>query len=291
MSSLLPKLVTTKVPPVKMQGIKTKLIPFIASSIQWDGHGKWIEPFVGSGCVVFNIAPQKALLCDTNQHLIEFYQALQNGTITTSNLRKHLESEGEKLLLGGQSHYYEIRKRFNDTHNPLDLIFLNRSCFNGVMRFNGKGKFNVPFCKKPDRFRPALVTKIINQTDWVIKTMQGKDWEFKCQDWTQTLNAAKKPDFVYLDPPYIGRYADYYNQWNQQDADNLVDAIKNLPCGFAYSMWKSNKYRENEHLAQTFSNYPMATFSHFYHVGATENLRNAVEEALILSPGNLYQPV
>ncbi len=57
----LPAKIKPKAPPIKSQGIKTKLAPFILGSIRWDGKGKWIEPFVGSGAVLFNAAPERAL--------------------------------------------------------------------------------------------------------------------------------------------------------------------------------------------------------------------------------------
>lgn len=287
MTDFLPRRIKAKAPPIKIQGIKTKLVPWISDAISWHGRGRWIEPFMGSCAVALNVAPERALLCDTNEHVVRFYQGVQNGDITPVSVRYFLEEEGDKLAKIGEEHFYEIRKRFNDGKSPLDLIFLNRSCFNGIMRFNKKGGFNVPFCRKPERFRPALITRISNQVAWAARVMEGKDWVFKCQSWRETLAQADVEDFVYLDPPYIGRHADYYNKWNEQEADELSDAIKTLPSGFAYSMWKGNKYRENAHLEAHFGNFPMETFSHFYHVGSTESLRSEMEEALVISPENL----
>lgn len=289
MAPFLPKTITlSKAPPIKIQGIKTKLVPFIAGSISWDGKGRWIEPFMGSCVVALNVAPKRALLADTNEHLIRFYQQIQSGEITPERAKQYLEDEGAKLLKRGETHFYEIRARFNAEKHPLDLLFLNRSCFNGIMRFNKKkGGFNVPFCRKPERFRQALITKICNQIALAAKVLHGKDWEFKCQPWQDSLAGAHAGDFTYLDAPYLGRHADYYNQWSESDADALVAAVKALPCGFAYSMWKGNKYRENEHLAAGFKGYHMETFAHFYHVGASEDLRSEMEEALVLSPGNV----
>lgn len=287
MTEFLPRRIKAKAPPIKIQGIKTKLVPWIADAISWHGRGRWIEPFMGSGAVVLNVAPERALICDTNEHVIRFYQGVQNGTITSALVQAFLEDEGAKLLAAGETHFYDVRKRFNELKSPLDLVFLNRSCFNGIMRFNKKGGFNVPFCKKPERFRQALITRISNQVAWAEKVMRGKDWVFKCQSWRETLAEASVDDFVYLDPPYIGRHTDYYNQWSEQEADDLSDAIKSLESGFAYSMWKGNQHRENTHLEAHFAGFPMETFSHFYHVGATESLRGAMEEALVISPGNL----
>jgi DNA adenine methylase len=207
--------------------------------------------------------------------------------MSSASLRDYLETEGSKLENIGEEYYYEVRARFNSSGDPFDFVFLNRASFNGVIRFNSKGGFNVPFCKKTERFRLAYITKICNQVDWAYKIMYGKDWTFLVQDWRETLNFAREGDFVYLDPPYIGRHTDYYSQWSDLHADELADAIKTLPCGFAYSMWKKNAYRENEHLKIHFKDFPCLTYDHFYHVGSTEDLRNAMEEALILSPISL----
>lgn len=284
---MLPRRIKPKAPPIKIQGIKTKLVPFIAGSVMWQGKGRWIEPFAGSCAVVLNVAPNRALIADTNKHLIRFYQSVQDGSITPAIVKEFLEREGAELLARGEDHYYAIRERFNKDASPLDLIFLNRSCFNGIMRFNKKGGFNVPFCRKPERFRQALITKICNQVAWASSVMAGKDWEFKVQSWEITLAEAGADDFVYLDPPYIGRHADYFNQWSDEHASALAATVRELPSGFGYSMWKENKYRENVHLTDEFKGYTMETFSHFYHVGASENLRSEMEEALVLNPASV----
>lgn len=74
------------VPPIKCQGIKTKIVPFIKEKVERNTDGVWIEPFVGTGVVAFNMAPQKAILCDKNQYIIALYQGIQNGTITNQIL-------------------------------------------------------------------------------------------------------------------------------------------------------------------------------------------------------------
>ncbi len=273
------------VPPIKCQGIKTKLVRFILESIAWDGAGRWIEPFVGSGVVLFNLRPKRALAMDTNKHLIHFYQGIQRGKITPAVVRAFLEREGSHLRKHGAAHYYAVRDRFNETGDPLDFLFLNRCCFNGVIRFNSKGLFNVPYGHKPERFAPAYITKIVNQVRWVQASVEGRDWQFEVGHWPEALAQAGDDDFVYLDPPYIGRHVDYYNNWSVRDAHELAAAAKRLPCGFALSMWKQNKYRTNAHLRDEWADYPVRTFAHFYHVGSTENLRNEMEEALVIKPG------
>jgi DNA adenine methylase len=276
-----------KVPPLKCQGIKTKLVLFILSQIQWaeQAHSKWIEPFLGSGVVLFNRAPQRALIADSNRHIIRLYQGIQTGEIDRDVVSSFLQSNGSLLLRSGAEYYYEVRDRFNQHASPLDFLFLNRACFNGLMRFNSKGGFNVPFCRKPQRFAPNYITKIANQVDWVAKQMAGKDWEFRVANWQETLVEAQPDDFVYLDPPYIGRHTDYYNAWGQTEAEGLATITKQLPCGFAVSMWLENQHRQNSHIQACWSDLTMRVCQHFYHVGARETLRGAIAEALLIKPG------
>lgn len=278
-----------KVPPIKCQGIKTKLINFITTSIKWDGNGVWIEPFIGSGSVAFNVQPQKAILSDSNPHIIKFYQDIQNGTITPEIVKEYLTKQGVLLSKTDdtkESYYYEVRARFNDNPNSLDFLFLSRSCFNGMMRFNKKGGFNVPFCRKPNRFQKSLVTKIVNQIKWVKEIMEGKDWLFVVKDWKEVVQNAEPNDFLYLDPPYIGKNTDYFNQWSDQDADDLAMIAQLAPCGYALSMWAENSYRKNEYLLKWDGE--MVTQDHFYHVGANIENRNSVSEALLIKNNYLY---
>jgi DNA adenine methylase len=273
---------TISIPPIKCQGIKTKLVPLIKECTQIPAEGTWIEPFCGSCVVALNIKPQRAILSDTNSHIITLYRNIQEGRVTPEAVRAFLEREGETLARYGAEHYYSIRQRFNESHDSLDFLFLNRACFNGVMRFNGRGEFNVPFCKKADRFSPAYITKIVNQIKKFRDVVQNRQWTFVVRDFRETLREARVGDFLYADPPYIGRHVDYFHSWNAQDEADLAAMLRQLPCNFILSTWHSNEYRENP-LVQNWS-LPLfftRTFEHFYHVGATEDLRSPMLEALV----------
>lgn len=275
------------VPPIKIQGIKTKLVPLIKDVIQWDFSGKWIEPFMGSGVVGFNIRPKKAVFSDTNPHIINFYNEIKSGEITSTFVRQFLENEGAKLAKMGADYYYEVRERFNEKGNPMDFLFLNRSCFNGMIRFNGSGKFNVPFGHKPNRFAPAYVTKIVNQISYVEDALQLNDWGFVCQNFEDAIAVAKGKDFIYCDPPYIGRHTDYYNSWQDENEKRLYQLLSNSDAKFILSTWHSNQHRENAYIDSLWSDFYMVTKEHFYHVGAKEKNRKPMLEALIMN----YEPV
>ncbi len=273
----------TKVPPIKSQGIKTKLVPWIKSILPSDLRGKWIEPFMGTGVVAFNVAPPSALLCDTNPHLINFYSQIAKRQITPGIAKAYLVKEGDILLSKGEDHYYYVRDRFNDGHAPLDFLFLNRAGFNGMIRFNRKGGFNIPFCRKPARFAQAYVTKIVNQIAWVSAVIETGDYTFACQDFQQTLKSAGDGDIVYCDPPYIGRHVDYFNSWDADCEQRLFDMLDSVACEFILSTWHHNDYRSNEFIDSLWSKYSILTKEHFYHVGASEDNRNPMVEALITS--------
>jgi len=269
------------VPPIKSQGIKTKMVGWISSNVEEIEFDRWIEPFMGTGVVAFNVRPKKALLCDSNPHLIKFYNALKDGEITSALVKNHLIIEGEKLLKSEGEYYYELRNRFNEEGSSLDFLFLSRSCFNGMMRFNKKGGYNVPFCKKPNRFAQALVTKITNQVENISQIIQRGDYIFKNQDFKTTLKEVLPTDLVYSDPPYIGRHVDYFDSWSEEDEILLKNGLVDSKSNFILSTWLSNKYRVNDYIFDIWKDCFIATKEHFYHVGGKESNRNAVYEALL----------
>ena len=272
------------VPPIKIQGIKTKLVPFISNNINVKPNATWYEPFMGSGVVGFNLAPKNAVFGDVNPYIIDFYNQLKDKKITPSIVREYLEIEGEKLAktpADKNSYYYEVRNRFNREHNPLDFLFLQRSNFNGMIRFSKNG-YNVPFGRKPNRFRPALITKIVNQVENVQSLILNNNWNFVCSDWESLVSKATADDFIYLDPPYIGRNTDYFTSWEDEDAQKLADYFNaRLTLNYALSMWYENKYRKNDYISAW--NGHIVTNEHYYFVGGHEKNRNSIIEALIVN--------
>lgn len=269
------------VPPIKCQGIKTKLVPWIQELVSLTNTTHWIEPFMGSGVVGFNMRPKRATFCDSNPHIIAFYNAIKEHVITPSEARAFLEHEGALLSIRKEEHYYAIRERFNTSADPFDFLFLSRACFNGVMRFNRKGAYNVPFGHKPERFAKAYVTKIVNQIDYVAKACEHYDWSFVCSDFRSMLADSNANDFIYSDPPYIGRHVDYFDSWSEQDETDLFDILCSTSASFLLSTWQSTAWRTNTALQKYTERFSILTREHFYHVGASEDNRNAVVEALV----------
>ncbi len=272
------------IPPIKSQGIKTKLVPWIQALVP-PVKGRWIEPFLGTGVVAFNSGFHEALLCDINPHIIRFYLAIQAGEITPSYVREYLEKEGATLQKArdkGYAHFRVIKDRFNDSHNPLDFLFLSRTGFNGMMRFNRNGGWNIPFCQKPERFSRSYITKIVNQIHDVACLIQPK-WEFKVQSFEKTIAQAAKNDLIYCDPPYLGRYVDYYSGWTEDDEKRLFDLLSSTTARFILSTWHHNDYRSNPMIEKLWSRFNLVTQDHFYHSGGKLENRKTIVEALIFN--------
>lgn len=279
------------IPPIKSQGIKTKLVPWIIDVINRSGidpiKANWIEPFLGTGVVGFNSPLSgKHIAGDTNPHIITFYNKVKAGVISGDAMRQYLKYEGKILEAAdedGYAHFRNVRDRFNRAFDSFDFIFLSRAGFNGLMRFNNHGKWNVPFCKKPERFSPAYITKICNQIDNVASIIHIKDWTFLNQHFLDTILLAKENDIIYCDPPYLGRYVDYYNGWTKNDEFTLYDALCNTKAKFILSTWHHNEYRKNEMINQVWNKFNIETKEHFYHGGAYLENRHAMTEALVFN--------
>lgn len=273
------------VPPIKSQGIKTKLVPWIME-LAPKVTGKWIEPFLGTGVVAFNSGYKRAILNDTNPHIINFYKGVQRKEITPYLMKIYLEKEGELLSKAensGYEHYLNIRKRFNSGEfSPYDFIFLSRAGFNGMMRFGSKGNWNIPFCKKPDRFAQAYITKIINQITNVAQIIQPEpDWIFHNKSFSNIIPLATENDIIYCDPPYYGRHVDYYNGWKEDDEALLFGLLKETKAKFILSTWHHNDWRENDMINKYWRHFNIVTKDHFYHNGANIENRKTIVEALV----------
>lgn len=277
------------VPPIKTQGIKTKLVGFITENIKVPENAIWYEPFMGSGVVGFNVEPRRAVFSDINPHVISLYQSIQTGKINHNIVRKYLEQEGELLRQEDDNHYYKVRERFNQYHDPLDFLFLNRSNFNGMIRFNRLGAYNVPYGHKRERFSKAYITKIVNQVKRLEELILNHEWEFRCSAFEDTVSQVQAGDFVYCDPPYIGRHVDYYDRWGTEQETALHNNLVSSGARFMVSTWDHNGYRTNEYVETIWGDCYKVTVEHYYHVGGSVVNRHPMVEALLMNynPSNL----
>jgi DNA adenine methylase len=178
------------IPFLRWAGSKRKLLPVLRE--YWDDRtGKYIEPFMGSACFFFAIKPEAAVIGDTNEELVQTFEAVRDNPVAVHNYLRPLRRN--------ETTYYIVRDSWDCYKEPARtaarFIYLNRLCFNGIYRTNTKGEFNVPYGGESTGSFPSL--KHLKEIGEALQkaTICRNDFE-------QTLNAAKSGDFVYLDPPY-----------------------------------------------------------------------------------------
>lgn len=153
-------------------------------------YGRYVEPFLGGGAVFFELLPREAILADANEDLINAYRCVKTDHIRIdAELRKLHESHTE-------TQYYRIRTMsFSDpVERAVRLIYLNRTCFNGLYRVNRCGQFNVPMGAKTQvEFPNGYLAEIAGAL---------RSTRFRVADFQSVLDETGDGDFVFLDPPY-----------------------------------------------------------------------------------------
>ena len=186
-------------PFVKWAGGKRQLLHVIENHIP-NKFERYFEPFLGGGAVFFSISSKerkaKWFISDLNSDLVLSYVTIRDKV---EDLVLSLENHAVHYSKDQSGYYYKIRETNpkNDVDKVSRLIFLNKTCFNGLYRVNSKGKFNVPVGRYVN---PNIVNK--ENLFEVSKMLQSKDISIKCQDFEDALKEVSQGDFVYLDPPY-----------------------------------------------------------------------------------------
>ncbi len=183
-------------PFLKWAGGKRQLIPKIRELIPRK-FKIYFEPFVGAGAVLFELQPQIALINDANEELVNCYEIIK--------------THPEQLIATARAHpvnvkhYYYLRSQDRDpglinlsrVERAARIIYLNKTCFNGLFRVNSQGQFNVPFGRYSD---PTIVNDVVIKA--VSTYLNQANIQISNDDFADALNGASRGDFIYLDPPY-----------------------------------------------------------------------------------------
>ncbi len=220
-------------PFLKWVGGKRQLLTSIAEHLpeRMDKH-RYIEPFVGGGAVLFHLQPYNALINDSNKELINVYNVIKDfPEELIDDLKKHFNEA---------DYFYRIRAldrtddfdRLTHVQRASRLIYLNKTCYNGLYRVNKAGNFNAPFgrYKKPNILNEAKIKA-------VSRFLNSHNISIKNEDYTEILKLADENSFVYLDPPYhpISESSNFtgYVQggWDRFDQIRLREACDALNSG------------------------------------------------------------
>ena len=188
-------------PVIKWSGSKRSQSAKIKEYLP-DKFNRYYEPFLGGGSMLYAIDPPDAVCGDICAPLIGLWNEVKNAPLKLSEAYR---LRWTRLQTEGCQAYYEIRDTFNKTHSPEDLLFLSRTCVNGLIRFNVNGDFNNSLHHTRPGISPDRLQEII--MDW-SKHIQGA--EFIAADYAITTETAKEGDLIYLDPPYFHTKGRYY---------------------------------------------------------------------------------
>ena len=209
-------------PFVKWAGGKRQLIPQIRERMP-EKYNDYYEPFVGGGAVIFDLLPANALINDINKALINTYRTICNEPDAFLKEVNRLDND---MWEDGKKYYYSIREYYNDklmrSEYDVELaalfVFINKHCFNGLYRVNGKGLFNVPYNNSR---RVSVDEDVIIATSEYLRGVTIIDGDFE-----QACKNAKKGDFVFIDSPYAPLNPTSFESYTKEGFD--IESHKRL---------------------------------------------------------------
>ena len=218
-------------PFVKWAGGKRQLIPIIEKSlpVKFDTY---FEPFLGGGALLFHMlmtpSDRQCRISDLNSDLVLTYVTIRDKV---EDLISSLKNHAKEYTKSSKTYYYSVRSSSPRTQieKASRLIFLNRTCFNGLYRVNSKGKFNVPL----GRYTNPNITNEDNLRS-VSEILRSNDVDISCRDFSSILDNVSKNDFVYFDPPYqpisdTSNFTSYTNRdFGYDDLVRLADLCAKL---------------------------------------------------------------
>lgn len=270
-------------PVVKWVGGKRQLMneitPLLPKRIT-----SYCEPFLGGGAVLFSIQPSKAIVNDLNGDLITVYETIRDDVESLiDDLKKH-ENTSE--------YFYAIRDmdRDKNTYQSMTkverasrLIYLNKTCFNGLFRVNSSGEFNSPFGHYKN---PNIVNEPVLRA--VNKYLTANDVKFYNEDFSVTLKRVNKGGFVYLDPPYdpVSDTASFtgYNKggFDRTEQIRLKQCCDELTQrGIKFMLSNSS----TDFIKELYRDYDISVVQAKRAINSNANKRGVVEEVLIRNYG------
>jgi DNA adenine methylase len=213
-------------PFLKWAGNKYKIVEDIKRLLP--AGNRLIEPFVGSGAVFLNTDYDSYLLADINEDLINVYCALRDYGEDFIKFTKMFFTQENNT----KEKYLELRDIFNNVDDtflkPALFVYLNRHCYNGLIRYNQKGKFNTPFGRYQKPYFPE------EEMQFFYNKLKTADVELRVSSYEETLKDVFYGDVIYCDPPYMpisktSNFTQYYQEkFTILDQLKLIQILKDL---------------------------------------------------------------
>lgn len=267
-------------PFLKWAGGKRQLIPELIKHMPAK-YNKYYEPFVGGGALLFALQPKKAVISDSNPELIGCYTVIRDSLDELiEDLRHHRNEEG---------YFYQVRewdrkdsfKSKTPVQKASRIIFLNKTCYNGLFRVNSQGQFNAPFgrYKNPNILDEAVLKAVSSY-------LNDAQVEILNQDFSKTVATARKNDFIYFDPPYdpVSNTASFtgydingFNKDEQKRLKNIFDVLADKGC----KVMLSNAY--TDFIRELYQDYQCIRVKAARAINSKASRRGKVDEILVKS--------
>ena len=265
-------------PFLKWAGGKTRLLAALRQSLP-PQFNRYFEPFVGGGAFFFDLSPKTAVLGDSNPELMNCYEVVRDQPAELIEYIADLRVNGPE--------FYRLRELDPETlpavARAARLIYLNKTCYNGLYRVNKHGRFNTPYGRHCN-------VKLVDPANLRAASECLKKSHLLCADFEAVLKTAKKGDFIYLDPPYVpvGKFSDFKrytkDQFYEADQERLAEQFREL-AGKGCFVLLSNSF--NEKTATLYSEFLQRTVQMPRFVNCNGEGRGKVDELLISN----YKPL
>ncbi|MEJ5339329.1 MAG: DNA adenine methylase [Aquificaceae bacterium] len=263
-------------PFVKWAGGKRQLVKVLREHLP-ESYQTYIEPFLGGGALFFELMPEKAVVSDINEELINAYRVIrENVDELIQDLSRHVNSP---------EYYYRIRsldpKKLDPVKRASRFIYLNKTCYNGLYRENSKGEFNVPFGyyenpKILDEENLRAISEYFNSSQVIILN----------SDFMEVCALAKSGDFVYLDPPYypydnVSSFTKYTRyDFTERDHLELAEVFKELNRKGVYVMLTNSN---TDFIKRLYSGYRIKELYAFRAINCRGDLRKRRKSDLLIT--------
>ncbi len=266
-------------PFVKWVGGKRQLLEEI-TKYRPKKFSTYYEPFVGGGAVLFHLQPAKAVINDMNEDLINLYRIIkEKPEELTENLKKHKNDRDYFYKIRGIDRDENKYKQMSDVEKASRIVFLNKTCYNGLFRVNSSGEFNSPFGNYKN---PNIINSITIMA--VSKYLNSNDIRIENVDYEHAVEDACKSDFVYFDPPYYpvsnsssftGYTCNGFDGEQQERLKNVCDKLDRKGVNFLLSNSSTAFIRD------LYNDYEIITVTARRSVNSNANQRGEIDEVLI----------
>ena len=270
-------------PVVKWVGGKRQLLdeitPLLPKKIP-----SYCEPFLGGGAVLFSVQPKRAIVNDLNQDLVTVYEVIRDDVeVLLESLKKHENSQEYFYTIRDMDRDKETYQSMSKIEKETRLLYVNKTCFKGVLRVNSSGEFNSPFGYYRN---PNIVNEPVLRA--VSQYFNTNNITFYSEDFSETLKRVRKGGFVYLDPPYdpVSDTSSFtgYNKggFDKKEQIRLKECCDELTKRGVKFMLSNSA---TDFIKELYQEYEITIVKAKRAVNAVASRRGAVEEVLVRNYG------